>query len=137
MLTRRDYSVQELLTRLVQRGFETRAAQTELEGLVREGLLNETRFVENFIHARRERGQGPCRIRGELLQRGVSEQLVDASLDERAGEWLALARRARAKRFDDIVPAEWSERARQARFLRYRGFTEAQIRQCLKDGDAD
>jgi regulatory protein len=37
------------------------------------------------------------------------------------------------RRFGEDVPAEWKERARQARFLEYRGFTGDQIREALGD----
>ena len=136
MLARREYSRQELLLRLVRRGFDTAAVKTELDQLIAEGSLSEDRFVENFIRARRERGQGPRRIRGELIQRGISDELVDACIDDSAADWLPLARQAQMKRFG-TAPTEWSERARQARFLRQRGFSEEQIRQCLENNEPD
>jgi regulatory protein len=40
----------------------------------------------------------------------------------------------RRKRFGDEPPQDYKERARQSRFLQYRGFTSDQIRQVL-DGD--
>ena len=137
MLARREYSRQELLLRLGQRGFDDAAVQAELDDLSGEGLLNEGRFVESFIRARRGRGQGPRRIRGELVQRGVSDEFVDAYLDDAAADWLQVARQAQVKRFGDARPTDWSERARQARFLRQRGFSEEQIRQCLEGNEPD
>jgi len=39
----------------------------------------------------------------------------------------------RSKRFGDAMPEDFKERARQARFLQYRGFTSEQIREVLND----
>ncbi len=94
--------------------------------LVEEGLLCDRRFAETFVNARRGRGQGPLRIGTELRQRGIDKAL-SAALLEGEGDWPAIAREARRKRFGDVIPGDYSERARQARFLRARGFTEAQV----------
>ena len=44
----------------------------------------------------------------------------------------------RRKRFGADPPSDFRERARQARFLEYRGFSRDQIRAALEvDGDSD
>ncbi|HVJ29103.1 MAG TPA: RecX family transcriptional regulator [Gammaproteobacteria bacterium] len=44
----------------------------------------------------------------------------------------------RAKRFGPELPRDYAERARQARFLQYRGFDSAQIRAALEfDAEVD
>jgi regulatory protein len=101
--------------------------------LVAEGLLSDQRFSEGFIHSRRERGQGPLRIEAELRQRGVDAECIAGLLDVRDAGWRALAAETRRRRFGDPIPREFSERARQARFLRARGFTEDQVRSALRD----
>ena len=53
-------------------------------------------------------------------------------------DWLATIRAVRAKRFGAELPRDYPERARQARFLQYRGFDAAQIRAALEfDADSD
>ena len=100
--------------------------------LIREGLLSDARFAEAFTRARCERGQGPLRIEAGLRERGVDGGLIDECLrGGGAPDWPALARAARCRRFGEEVPADFPERARQARFLRMRGFTEGQLRDAL------
>jgi len=41
----------------------------------------------------------------------------------------------RARRFGAEVPADWREKARQARFLQYRGFSADHIRSALGASD--
>jgi regulatory protein len=48
---------------------------------------------------------------------------------------VAVAREARRKRFGSAGPADFRERARQGRFLQYRGFSSEQIRAALGPGD--
>jgi regulatory protein len=106
-----------------------------IAALIDEGLLSDRRFAEAFINARRERGQGPLRIGMELRQRGIDKAIAAALLGNGEADWPALAREARRKRFGDEIPGDYTERARQARFLRFRGFTEAQVSAALGDDD--
>jgi regulatory protein len=86
--------------------------------------------VDNFIRFHAARGQGPLRVRAQLRQAGLHGPLVEEALDAYP-DWLDRARGARNKKFGAKVPGSAAERARQARFLGYRGFTSAQIRGAL------
>ena len=97
-------------------------------------LLAEQRFADSFVRSRIARGQGPVRIRLELGQRGVESG--DAALLAAECDWTDLARDVRSKRFGADLPASYADRARQARFLQYRGFTAEQIQDALEFADA-
>lgn len=109
-----------------------------IDALTGEGLLSDRRFTETFVRSRLNRGQGPLRIEADLRQRGVDAELIERYLvgaGDEASDWGETARAARRKRFGDEVPEDFSERARQARFLRSRGFTERQIRDAFADDE--
>ena len=57
--------------------------------------------------------------------------MAAAALADAGTDWPELARAVREKRFGAGAPADFRERARQARFLQYRGFTADQVRQAL------
>lgn len=136
LLARREHSSGELRAKLRAKGFDDEeSVDLQLGRLRDEGLLSDERFAESFVHARRLRGQGPSRIAAELRERAVSAALIEAYVDPRDGVWTEAARAARRKRFGPEAPAEFAERARQARFLRYRGFTEDQIKVALGGDD--
>jgi regulatory protein len=97
--------------------------------------LSETRFVEQFIRQHAGRGHGPVRIRMELRERGVSDLDIEAGLGAAAEDWPGIAREARRKRFGVSPPGDYRERARQARFLQYRGFSAEQVRAALGPGE--
>ena len=135
LLSRREHSTRELRDKLLARGYEDGEIAPALEHLSQEGLLSDERFVESFVHSRMQRGSGPVKIRAELRQRGVVDSLVEAYLDERDKIWIENGEAVRHKKFGCELPGDFKERARQARFLQYRGFTSEQIRRVLQDDE--
>ncbi len=127
LLARREHSLAELRAKLAERDFSPEEAEAAVVALAREGLASDSRFLDAFVASRIRKGQGPIRIRAELRQRGIDAATIDAALDA-AHDWCALARAVRAGRFGGTSPVDVRERARQSRFLEYRGFTSGQIR---------
>jgi regulatory protein len=127
LLARREHTRLELARKLASRAYEKDVIAVTLDGLEAAGLLDATRFADSFIRVRVDRGHGPRRIRSELAARGGAAAPARARLDSAGVDWDEAARRARAKRFGAAVPADYKERARQARFLHYRGFERDQI----------
>jgi len=127
LLARRDFASGELASRLASDGYEAAAVADVLEDLVRDRLLDDARFAHNFVAYHAGRGQGPLRIGADLRRHGVADDLIDRALA--AGtDWHAQARRARVAKFGARPPASWAEKARQGRFLQYRGFSSDHIR---------
>jgi regulatory protein len=138
LLARREHSHRELTRKLAARGFPADVVGPALDALECSGALANARFTETFVRSRIAKGQGPQRIRAELAQRGITDTEADDGLRTADVDWLAAIRTVRAKRFGPELPRDYAERARQARFLQYRGFDSAQIRAALEfDGDSD
>jgi len=129
-LARRDFASAELAARLEERGFDPAAIATVIAELLDDRILDDARFAENFVRSHARRGQGPIRIRQDLRALGLPDAIVQAALDA-GGDWHALARSVRDAKFGEAVPADWTEHARQARFLQYRGFSTDHIRSAL------
>lgn len=136
LLARREHSRRELEQKLLARGFAVSEISAELDALERERLLSETRFATQFVGSRARRGDGPVKIRAELMQRGVSDELIEQELQQVEEDWLREAERVREKKFGRAIPETYEERARQARFLQNRGYTLEQIRKVLR-GDIE
>lgn len=130
-LARREYGCQELWRKLCDKGADPDVALTVVERLQAENLVSDLRFAESLVTARRHRGQGPIRIRRELEEKGVAESLIDGILAPRDRSWSLLAAEVRQRKFGEALPAAFRERARQARFLQYRGFTADQVQVAL------
>lgn len=135
LLTRREHSSLELRHKLAARGFPDPMIDEALVALAGEGLQSDARFAHQYVHSRVARGYGPVRIRNELRQRGVDDGLADGQLQDDQWDWATLAETARRKRFGGRVPAAWPERAKQARFLQYRGFGSEHMQQLLASNE--
>jgi len=132
LLARREHSARELQGKLRAREFGADAVAGVITQLQREGLQSDRRFTESYIHSRVEKGYGPVRIKQELREKGLDNNLIEVILEGAETDWLALAARIRARKFGATRPANFREQARQARFLQYRGFTSDQIRSVFK-----
>ena len=133
LLTRREHSCQELHQKLKRKGFNESLVQQITDDLKQQGFLSDERFAESFLRFRRSKGNGPIRIQQELKQRGVSDEIIAATVVEDDSEWFDLACNVREKRFGKSLPESVAERAKQQRFLQYRGFNHQQLKHALAE----
>ncbi len=132
LLARREHARAELARKLRQRDFSADEIDAALDRLAQEGLLSDARFAEAYVRQRAGKGFGPIRIRHELAERGVDAALIDAALVPWAEQWLAIAAAQWEKRFG-VAPEDAKARAKQQRFLQYRGFGFDIIREIISD----
>ena len=130
-LARREHSAFELQQKLKRAGIATGLASEVVGDLQRQGLVSDQRFAEAFIRFRSGKGYGPQRMELELNEKGVDRSLISQAMEYSECNWERLAIDVRTKKFGTGQPADYKERARQARFLQYRGFTREQIRIAL------
>ena len=137
LLARRDFASGELAARLRDDGYPEEAVATVIADLTLGRILDDARFATQYVAYHAERGQGPRRIALELAKRGIESPHIEAALA--AGpDWAARAREVRIRRFGLTVPDSWAEKARQGRFLQYRGFSADHIRAATgADPDTD
>ncbi|MBD3610621.1 MAG: regulatory protein RecX [Gammaproteobacteria bacterium] len=134
LLAVREHSRQQLFRKLSVKGYSDDDIHAVLTQLTAENLQSDERFCESFISSHIHRGQGPVRIAAELGEHGVDESLVSEYLDFSDPVWKQTALDVQRKRFA-AMPENYQERAKQARFLQYRGFTPEQIRSVLNFDD--
>jgi len=122
LLARREHSTDELRRKLKQRGYGDMVITEVVMSLHDANSVSDARFVESFVRVRTQRGQGPLRIRAELRERGVADNLIDEWLAAADEMWRGHAEKARAKRFGEGPPSSRDAWERQARFLAQRGY---------------
>ena len=130
-LSRREHARLELRHKLARQGFESQVIEQALSQLQADNLLSEERFVENYVYVRINKGYGPLRIQQELRERGISEDLLTKALTTDEAFWTTRASQVRQKRFGQDLPATEQDKAKQVRFLQYRGFTSHQIKTAI------
>lgn len=131
MLARREHSRAELQRKLISKGWDSEQVRQVLDELAAENLQDDDRFMSAYIRYRSEAGYGPRRIMAELAERGIKEVTPDLT-DANSPEWLAVLKRAWQKKFNNEFPKDFKTKAKQMRFLIYRGFTPDQADCFLK-----
>lgn len=126
-LARREHSALELRRKLEKAGFDPADIEHVLSQLQQADLQSDERFSESYVRSRINRGYGKTRIRMELQERGVADELITDSLQQAEVDWFALAAEVRSKRFGEQDPEDFKSRAKQLRFLQYRGFSHDEI----------
>jgi regulatory protein len=137
LLARREHGRVELTRKLRQRGASAEMIDIALDRLSQEGLLSESRYLESFVSYRARSGYGPARIREELGQRGLQRADIEVALRESGLDWQALLEETWRRKFSGELPVEARERARQGRFLSYRGYSMEMISRLLSGRGAD
>lgn len=86
LLSYRPRSIFELRTLLKERvpGASTETVDAVLEYFIEKKYLNDTKFAQWWVRQRREVSSrfGAQRIRQELLQKGIEQEIIDAALHE-------------------------------------------------------
>lgn len=136
-LARREYGSRELTQKLTRAGFDRDIAAAEVARLAEENLQDDRRFVESFVQSRIGQGKGPVRIELDLAERGLDAVLVSEVLEETDHDWFALASDVRIKKFGQAVPGDFNKKAKQMRFLQYRGFEQAHIQAAVSTPGED
>jgi len=126
-LARREYGQTELVKKLADKGFDRSVAEQVIVKLAEEGLQSDQRFAESFVQSRINQGKGPVRIRLDLGQRGINDAAIQIALETSDANWCELAHQVLVKKFGRARPADFKDKARQMRFLQYRGFEQDQI----------
>jgi regulatory protein len=130
MLARREYSSSDLSEALLRKGYTPDAVNGALGVLKAERMLEDARYAEGLVRALTRRGQGGARIRQALTKAGIDPEGAEAALS--SGPDLAeLAEDVRRRKFGVAIPRDWAGKARQMRFLQYRGFSSEQISRAL------
>ena len=137
ILARREHSKFELQNKLSAKGFAIGDIARVIQDLVGQGLQSDARFVESYVNMRRKRGFGPIRIKAELRERGIDSELSERFLDEYSPIWFELAVAVHCKKFGKKIPDDLRERAKQMRYLYYKGFAADQIKRAFLSSRAD
>ncbi len=134
LLARREHARFELTNKLLVKGYESPQIDQILSQLEAENLLSDKRFAECYIRSRASKGYGPHRIGMELRERRVDEQVVNELLYHN-WDWYEQAVDVRRKRFGVDPVTDLKVRAKQQRFLQYRGFSMEQISVAMRRND--
>ena len=126
VISRREHSKKEVRDKLLKKFDDLSVIEDVIEKLIKNSLLNDSRYAEMYTRARKRKGFGPKRIGYELNSRGVSETLSSIAIEEEGG-WLEAAENAFNKKFKDGISLDFKTKLKQKSFLQNRGFSFKEI----------
>jgi regulatory protein len=132
LLARRDHATLELINKLKARTDCPDLIPDIISTLTEKNLLNDARFVESYSRMRAHRGYGKLRIQSELQERGIQKALSEANIYTSN---INAIRKVREKKFGELLPIDNKEKAKQSRYLYYKGFSFDEIKRVLKNDD--
>ena len=135
LLSHREHSKQELVTKLKTRGHEEEEISAIIERLEEMNYLNDERFAEIFVRSRLSKPLGASRIQQELIQKGINSELAKTAITDANADWFELAKQLKERRFGEEISTDFKEKAKQSRYLQYRGFDFEQIKYAISPQD--
>ena len=126
IISRREHSEKEIREKLYKKFNDHKVSELVITSLIDKGLVNDHRFAEMYIIARKRKGFGPKKIAYELLAKGVSDDISSQALNEEGG-WQIAALNAFNKKYKNGIADNFKEMNKQKIFLQNRGFTFEEI----------
>lgn len=146
-LSKKELSRHELKTKLIAKDCDPQAVDELLDEFAQKGHQSDTRFATMLVRETVRKGRGVRYLTDSLKKAGLDvkdfggmdeliamsdvDSVADGTIldddnkdDDRDDEinWLKLAVEARCKKYGNTIPKDPKEKARQLRFLQYRGF---------------
>ena len=142
-LSRREYGKTELKQKLLDKEQDAASIDALLDEFEQKGYQSDYRTTLMLIRENIRKGRGRERIKQEFYRKKIAmpsniDELIDMANSEseefsefvnndenslvEGVDWLKLAVAARTKKYGDDIPIEQKDKARQVRFLQYRGF---------------
>lgn len=139
-LSNRELSRYELHQKLLAKDCDPDAVDALIEEFADKGYQSDERCAYMLIRESIRKGRGKIHIRqalksahialpdslDALIEQAGIDSLTDgtalADVDGEKVDWLRLAVEARTRKYGDSIPTTPKEKARQLRFLQYRGF---------------
>lgn len=127
LLGNREHSCLELQNKLSTRSEDPLLITKVIEELICKGYQSDQRFTESYIRSRVRKGYGEVRLTLELRKKGINNELIKQTLLAADVDWFEVARQVKEKKFGPAYEISFAKRAKQQRFLQYRGFNFDQI----------
>lgn len=133
LLAKRDYASGEIKRCLKRYSSDEDSITSVMDRLISHHYLDDSRLIEKEIKKQLAKRHGPSRIKQELRQKGLELLAIEQALEDLDVDWFELAEELRIKKFGDELPTDPKEKAKQIRYLQYRGHTMGIIMELLSN----
>lgn len=119
-LTRKEYSKQDLIDKLCLYAASKDEVIALVNELANENYQSDQRVAEMVVRSQVRQGKGPNRIKLALKSKHVDHTLAQHEMEE--VDWYEEAYALKVKKYGEEVTTDLKLKAKQVRFLQYRGF---------------
>jgi len=126
-LAKRDYSVSKITLFLRSYCDDKDKVDQIIARLSESNYLNDRRLIENEINKYFLKKYGQSRIRQELKRKGFNDDIISQQFEQREVDWLDMLRDLKQKKFGSAKPVDAKEKAKQIRYLQYKGHALSDI----------
>lgn len=135
VLTRREYSKAELIEKLAEYAQRREEVIELVEELARENYQSDQRVADMLLSSQVRKGKGPQRIKMALKTKKLNTELIKEEMKEI--DWLSRAYELKVKKFGAAIEKDPKLKAKQIRFLMYRGFDMDVILKAISKTETD
>lgn len=130
VLTRKEYSKKDLIEKLCLYAQNRNEVLELVEELARENYQSDKRVAEMTVRSQIRKGKGPNRIKLALKAKSIDKELAKDDIAE--VDWYEEAYQLKVKKYGTEVATDPKLKAKQIRFLQYRGFEMDAIMKAIK-----
>ncbi|MFW1745165.1 regulatory protein RecX [Acinetobacter guillouiae] len=135
VLTRKEYSKADLIEKLMTYAQSREEVLTLVDELSANNYQSDQRVAEMTVRSQVRRGKGPNRIKLALRAKQLDRALVQEDIAEI--DWYEQAYQLKVKKYGTEVSKEPKIKAKQIRFLQYRGFEMDAIMKAISKKPSD
>ena len=135
VLTRKEYSKKDLIEKLALYAENREEVLTLVEELSRENYQSDQRVAEMVVRSQIRKGKGPNRIKLALRAKSIDKELAQNDMNEI--DWYDEAYQLKVKKYGVDVNKDPKIKAKQIRFLQYRGFEMDAIMKAISRKNRD
>lgn len=127
-LAQREHGFNEIISKLVQKGYLASLSREVLEGFRDNDWQSDVRYAELLIKRRIDRGYGSQFIIAECRSKGLNGNLIQQIMATLDVDWSVLAAEVVVRKFGKNPPKDTKALLKRQNFLGNRGFRMDEIR---------
>lgn len=135
LLAKREYSQANLRKKLLEYGAVADELEILLEELAAQNYQSDERMAGMVLRSQIRQGKGPQRIKLALKKHEIDQEHILEDLKE--VDWFAEALQLKIRKFGTEIAQDPKLKAKQVRFLQYRGFSMDVILKVLQHREED
>ncbi|OTG91528.1 regulatory protein RecX [Acinetobacter sp. ANC 3813] len=135
VLTRKEYSKAELIEKLALYAESRNEVIALVDELAAQHYQSDQRVAEIMLSSQKRKGKGPNQIKMKLKSKKIDTALIAEELKET--DWVDQAYQLKVKKYGFEVSKDPKMKAKQIRFLMYRGFEMDAIIKAISRKESD